>query len=469
MSTATQIQPGWLSALRAAGQARFGETGLPTQRQEAWKYTGLNKLKALTFEPSPPRHLQSASALEGEVGGAQRRRVGGMVPPSPKHPEGGDSTPHPALWADLPLKGGGASRLVFVNGRYDAGRSKIGALPNGVVLGSMAEILNAQPALLESSIGKTIEIARKPMAALNTAWIEDGLVLIAPRNTVIAGNIEIVLIAEGDAPVAHPRLLIGLGDNAEATLVERHLGGLGGGFTNQVAEIALGQGANLRHYVLHAEPGAAMAVETVAVTVARDAQYRSFALTAGGGLVRREVEVQLRQLGATAQVDGAYLVDGERHSDTTILIDHQAAHCSSRQTQKGVIDDNGRAVFQGKILVRPDAQKTDGYQLSQTLLLSPHAEIDVKPELEIHADDVKCSHGATVGRLDADALFFLRARGIREAEARALLIQGFIGGALDEIDRDDVREAFGAAAADWLQGRSSGGNSGSPKRVEDHS
>jgi Fe-S cluster assembly protein SufD len=188
--------------------------------------------------------------------------------------------------------------------------------------------------------------------------------------------------------------------------------------------------------------------------LSRDAAYKAFALNAGGGLVRREVEVQLIQPGGFAQVDGAYLVDGDRHTDTTVLIDHQADHCASRQTQKGVIDNDGRAVYQGKILVRPNAQKTDGYQLSQTLLLSPQAEIDVKPELEIHADDVKCSHGATVGRLDADALFFLRARGIPEAEARALLIQGFIGGALDEIDRDDVREAFGLAAANWLIGRS---------------
>jgi Fe-S cluster assembly protein SufD len=351
--------------------------------------------------------------------------------------------------------------LVFINGRFNAAQSSIGALPEGVILASLADTLNAQPALLESHLGKTVEIARKPMAALNTAWIEDGLALIVPRGAAVPGNIEILFIANGDTPVAHPRLLVSLGDNAEATLIERHLGGAAGGFTNQVAEIALGQGANLRHYILHAEPGASMAVETVVATVGRDAHYRSFALNAGGGLVRREVEVALKDTGATAQVDGAYLVDGERHSDTTILIDHQAAHCSSRQTQKGVIDDDGRAVFQGKILVRPDAQKTDGYQLSQTLLLSPRAEIDVKPELEIHADDVKCSHGATVGRLDADALFFLRARGIPEAEARALLIQGFIGGALDEIDRDDVREAFGVAAADWLQGRSSSGNSGS--------
>jgi Fe-S cluster assembly protein SufD len=377
-----------------------------------------------------------------------------MAPSSPQHTALGDSIPHPDLRSDLPLKGGGASKLVFVNGRYAPEFSSIGKLPTGVVLGSLAGILNSRPGLLESHLGKVLEITRKPMAALNTAWIEDGVVLIVPRGVAIEGNIEVVFAATGEAPVSHPRLLIELGDMAEAVLVERHLGGVAGGFTNQAGEIVLGAGASFRHYVQHAEPEAAFAVETVTVTVARDAAYRAFALNAGGGLVRREVEVQLTEPGGTAQVDGAYLVDGDRHSDTTVLIDHQADHCSSRQTQKGVIDNDGRAVYQGKILVRPNAQKTDGYQLSQTLLLSPQAEIDVKPELEIHADDVKCSHGATVGRLDADALFFLRARGIPEAEARALLIQGFIGGALDEIDREDVRAAFGLAAADWLGRRS---------------
>jgi Fe-S cluster assembly protein SufD len=447
MSNDLQVQPGWLTALREAGKAGF--TGLPTQRQEAWKYTGLNKLKALTFEPTH----KVASPLEGEVGDALRRRVGGMPQPSPRHPALGDTTPHPDLRSNLPLKGGGASRVVFVNGHYASDLSDIGILPKGVVLGSLAEILNSQPALLETRLGKALD-TRKPMAALNTAWIEDGLVLIVPRGVAIEGNIEVVFAATGEAPVAHPRLLVELGDAAEATLVEHHLGGAAGGFTNQAAEIALGAGASFRHYVQHAEPEAAFAVETVAAKLARDASYRSFALNAGGGLVRREVEVQLTQPGGFAQVDGAYLVDGDRHTDTTILIDHQADHCSSRQTQKGVVDDDGRAVYQGKILVRPNAQKTDGYQLSQTLLLSPQAEIDVKPELEIHADDVKCSHGATVGRLDADALFFLRARGIPEAEARALLIQGFIGGALDEIDRADIRDEFEVVAAAWLGRRS---------------
>ena len=415
MSTAaTKSEPAWLAALRAEGAARFADAGLPTQRQEAWKYTGLARLKSLTFEPTPSSRRGEAALESSDA----------------------------------------AHRLVFVNGRFDAAQSSIGDLPDGVVLGSLMAILDSRPALLEARLGKTLDTARKPLAALNTAWIGDGFVLIVPRGVALEGAVEIVFTADGDAPVAYPRLVVELGDMAEAVLVERHQGGISGGFTNQVAEIAVGNGAVLRHYILHAEASASMAVETVAATVGRDGRYLSFALNAGGGLVRREVDVALAEPGASAHVDGAYLVDGDRHADTTILIDHRAPHCTSRQTQKGVIDGDGRAVFQGKILVRPDAQKTDGHQLSQTLLLSPRAEIDVKPELEIHADDVKCSHGATVGRLDANALFFLRARGIPEAEARALLIQGFIGGALDEIDHPPVREAFGVAAANWLQGRS---------------
>ena len=415
MNTATEVSPGWLTALRAEGAARFEQSGLPTQRQEAWKYTGLNRLKSFGFEPS----------AAGSAGAA------------------------PAILVE-----GTAHRLVFVDGRLDAAQSSIGTLPPGVILGGLADVLVTQPQLVEPLLGKLVPAGQRPMAALNTAWLDDGLVLIVPRGIAIEMPIEVAFISGNTVAASHPRLLVSLGDNAEAILVEHHLGGKVGGFANQVAEIALGAGANFRHYILHSEPSASTAVETVTIAVGRNASYRSFALTAGGGLVRREVEAVLQQPGASAQVDGAYLVDGERHSDTTILTDHQAPHCSSRQTQKGIIDDDGRAVFQGKILVRPDAQKTDGYQLSQTLLLSPQAEIDVKPELEIHADDVKCSHGATVGRLDADALFFLRARGIPEAEARALLIQGFIGGALDEIDRTAVREAFGTAATHWLQSRS---------------
>jgi Fe-S cluster assembly protein SufD len=420
MSTVLSTSPSWLSALRAEGAARFEQTGLPTQRQEAWKYTGLNRLRAFGFAPSPA----------------------------------GSSVAAPAL-----LVAGTTHRLVFVDGRFDAAQSMVGTLPKGVLLAGLADLLRTQPERLEPLLGKRAQPGQRPMVALNTAWFDDGLVLIVPRGVALESPIEVAFIAGDTVAACHPRLIVSLGENAEAVLIERHLGNVAGGFANQVAEIDLGAGANLRHYILHAEPAASTAVETVSASVGRDASYHSFALTAGGGLVRREIEVSLQQPGATAQVDGAYLVDGERHSDTTILIDHQAAHCASRQTQKGVIDNDGRAVFQGKILVRPNAQKTDGYQLSQTLLLSPQAEIDVKPELEIHADDVKCSHGATVGRLDADALFFLRARGIPEAEARALLIQGFIGGALDEIDRSAVREAFGLAAEAWLQKRSESSSS----------
>jgi len=420
MSMPVHEQPAWLAAIRAAGAARFAETGLPSQRQEAWKYTALNRLKALTFEPNPSPGSAAAKTLPSEEIAA------------------------PALDA--------THRLVFIDGRFDVSRSSIGALPDGVLVGSLAEILANEPALLEPQVGRLASVERRGMVALNAAWIEDGLVLIVPRGVVLDGQVEATFISTGKG-ASYPRHIVSLGDNAEAVLVERHVGGANGGFANAVTEIALGRGATLGHYGIHEEPTESLSVETLFAEIGRDASYRGFTLTAGGALVRREIEAALTEPGASAQIDGAYLVDGDRHADTTILVDHRAPHCTSRQTQKGVIDGHGRAVYQGKILVRPDAQKTDGNQLSQTLLLSPNAEIDVKPELEIHADDVKCSHGATVGRLDADALFFLRARGIPEREARALLIQGFIGGVLDQIAHPGVREAFGAVAAKWLARR----------------
>jgi Fe-S cluster assembly protein SufD len=429
MNALVRTEPEWLTALRAAGAARFAEAGLPSQRQEAWKYTGLNRLKSLTFEPAP-----SPSRYAG---------------PSPVSSTG----------QALSLKGrgeDGVHRLVFVDGRFDPSRSAIGPLPEGVILASLAEILAGTPELVEPLLGSNADIARRPMVALNSAWIADGLVLIIPPGIAIPDPIEVIFSAgDAESPVSHPRHLISLGENAGAVILERHLGGAGGGFANAVTEITLAAGATLGHYVAHDETPLSLAVESVAIRVGRDASYRGFGLTAGGGLVRRDIEVALEQPGGSARIDGAYLVDGDRHADTTILVDHRAPHCQSRQTQKGVVGGHGRAVFQGKILVRPDAQKTDGAQLSQTLLLSPEAEIDVKPELEIHADDVKCSHGATVGRLDADALFFLRARGIPEPAARALLIEGFIGGALDEIAHPQVRETFAAIAANWLHGHSS--------------
>ena len=407
--------PAWLNALRARGLAGFTASGLPDQRQEAWKYTGLGVLKDFGFEPS---------------------FVGGALP----------TVPAPLL-AD-------AHRLVFVDGRFAPSLSQIGSLPEGVVLAGLADLLQRDASVIEPRIGKLAETDRRSMVALNTAWVDDGLVLIVPAGVAVDTPIEVTHLATGGT--AHPRLLVEIGANASATLVERHLSGSAGGFANVVGEIAVGAGAVFRHYAIHAEPETAIALSTLAVEITRDATYRSFALTAGGGLVRHETEVGLAGPGAICHLDGAYLVGDDRHADTTALIDHRAPHCNSRQTQMGVVGGHGRAVFQGKVLVRPDAQKTDAHQLSRTMLLSPHAEIDVKPELEIHADDVKCSHGATSGRIDPEALFYLRARGVPESAARALLIQGFIDGAIDLIDVPSIRDAFKEAASAWLNDKANG-------------
>ena len=395
-----------LTTLQTRTEPGFDSIALPTQRDEAWKYTNLNRLKDFSLAPSAP----STEAV---------------VAPEPLL----ERAPH---------------RLVFVDGRFSAKHSAIGALPEGVVLSNLASMADAD------LIGHLASTVRRPMVAINSSYLEDGLVLIVPNGVTIPDPIGVVFIGQQVGAACHPRNIVRLGDQASATLVERHVTSAGAGLLNAVTEIALGQGAQLGHYALHEEAAEATALSMIFAELKRDASYRAFSLTLGGGLVRRENDIALAGPGGSCQIDGAYLVDGKRHADTTTLVDHRAPHCSSRQTLKGIVDGHGRAVFQGKVLVRPDAQKTDAYQLSQTMLLSPEAEIDVKPELEIYADDVKCSHGATSGRLDLEALFYLRARGIPERQAQAMLIQGFIDGALDEIDCPDVRDSFKGAAAVWL-------------------
>ena len=316
-SLQTRSAGGVVAALRVDGAAAFAQSGLPTQRHEAWRYTSLNRLRTLGLEPES--HSPVATAQ----------------PPSP-------------------LLDGPAHRLVFVDGRLVAEWSSIGSLPAGVFLGSLAQAVSDETPGLTSYLGALAKPASGPMIALNNAWIADGLVLLAPANAVIDHPIEVTYINGG---TAYPRHVIGLGTNASATIVERHLGSDQGGFANAVTEIELGAGASLRHYILHAEPDSALSTTSLFTRVGRDSRYRSFIMTAGGGLVRHQADVALAAPGGECQLDGAYLVDGERHADINVQIDHQAPNCTSRQTQKGVVDGRGRAVFVGKILVQPDAQK----------------------------------------------------------------------------------------------------------------
>jgi Fe-S cluster assembly protein SufD len=257
--------------------------------------------------------------------------------------------------------------------------------------------------------------------------------------------------ATGSAKMTAPRVLILAGEGSVASIVESHVGvGEAERFTNIVTQITVGAGAVLGHYKLQAEPGTVSHIATTRVTVADRGSYDGFVLTTGAALARSEIRGLLAGSHIEYRVNGAYLGRGRQHLDTTTFIDHAEPDCHSSEVYKGVLAEKARGVFQGKILVRPDAQRTDGYQMNRAMLLSREAEIDSKPELEIYADDVKCSHGATVGELEPDQMFYLMARGIPRDRARAILVEAYVAEAIDEIRGAPVREAFQGVAAAWL-------------------
>jgi Fe-S cluster assembly protein SufD len=390
------------SALRAAAAAAFKASGLPggtqQRRIEAWKYTSLRPLAETSFQPAAaPRH-------EAET-----------------------------LLAGLPLLD--APHIVFVDGAL---RGDLSGLPaTGFV--RFAE----QP-----DFGTLSWPDREPMVALNTMLATDGAALHVPAG-FDGGLIQLVSVVSSDADF-HPRHSIRLAKGARLTVVEISAGA-GTYLLNTVAEIHVAEGAHLTHIRLQNEALTAFHVSTTYADVAAGGTYDSFTLNLGGRLSRTEVRTQLSGAGAIAHLNAAQILAGSQHSDFTTVVGHVAPQCTSRQTVKNVLSGRSRGVFQGRIEVARYAQKTDGYQMNQALLLSPDAEVDSKPELEIFADDVKCSHGATVGELDAEQMFYLRSRGIPDAEARSILVRAFLAEALDAVADTTIRGRLDAAVEQWWE------------------
>jgi Fe-S cluster assembly protein SufD len=408
----------WLTAMRAAGLAQFTKAGLPTPRLEAWKYTDLRVLEKTPF------------------GGAAETVA----------------APNVDLIPSL-LPAAASPRLVFVDGRFCATVSDLGALPDGVTAEPLAAMLERAPGLLEDHLGSMASTESHPMVALNTALMADGLVLRVAPGVVLEAPLTVTFLgglAEG-AIAYHPRNLIILEDNSRATVIEHHAGvGPGIYLANGATDVRVGPGAALCHVKVQAEGAGAFHLATMRAHVDKDAGLESFSLATGARLSRNEIAVRLAGAGARCRLNGAYMMRGAQHCDNTTVVDHLVPDTACDEVFKGVLDDTARAVFQGRITVHPDAQRTDGNQTCKTLLLSDGAEIDAKPELEIYADDVKCSHGATVGELDAEALFYLRSRGLPEATARNLLIESFLAEALADVAAEDLRSALLAGVTHWL-------------------
>jgi Fe-S cluster assembly protein SufD len=395
--------PAWLRDLRERGAARFIALGFPTVRQEEWRFTNVAAIADLPFRLAD-KTPTNAAELTARV----------KIPAT-------------------------AARIVILNGHFAPELSSLDTLPAGVVAGSLANaILHNRPEV--THLGQ-MAWERAPFAALNTAFLEDGAFIVIAANAVIVNPIHVIAISGGAGKVmAHPRTLIVAGANSKARIAQTFLGAAGEcHFTNVVTEVSMGENAQVDLYTDQRETDTAYHMASMSIQLERNSTFRSRAVTLGGKLVRNDIMAVLGGEGAHVALDGCYLVDGDRLVDNHTTIDHATPHCTSHELYKGILDGKSRAVFNGRIIVREDAQKTDAKQTNRALLLSDDAQVNSNPQLEIFADDVKCTHGAAIGQLDDEALFYLRARGLTERDARDMLIHAYAGEVLEGITIDSLR------------------------------
>jgi len=387
---------GWLQQARRAAIKHFAGRGFPTLHDEEWKYTSVAAIENVHFAllPAP------CSLALGDLVAARA----------------------------IPT----AHLLVFVNGHLAPALCRPGRLPSGVVLGGLADALSQNPAGLQEAL--LAAGSASAFADLNLAFMADGAYVRLPPGATVKAPIQLLFIATEAGLAIQPRNLILAAEGSSAGIVEHHVAvGERSYLTNAVTDIVLGPGATIEHHKLQQESPTAFHI--AAVNVVQDAKSRfvsgSFAL--GARLARVDIAVALEAEAATCDLDGLYLTDGRQHVDHHTRIDHRQPQCTSRELYKGVLNGASRAVFNGRVVVHPDAQGSDAFQTNHNLLLSENAEIDTKPQLEIWADDVKCSHGATVGQLDEDQVFYLRSRGVGEAPARVMLTRAFAMGIIDRV------------------------------------
>jgi Fe-S cluster assembly protein SufD len=403
-----------LQTLRRQAAQRFQALGLPTRRMEAWKYTDLSALANSSFEQA------SVSSVSAE--------------------------------SIQPFIYDGCHQLAFVNGHWAPELSHIEALPAGCILGSLAEALQEHPDLVEPHLGKMASFEDQSFVALNTAFIEDGAFVYVPQGAVIEKPIHLLFIStvKDQATVSYPRNLVVAKANSQAMIIESYVGLEAGYFTCPVTEIVAEENAVLDHYKIQREHLKAFHMATMQVQLGRNSSFSSLSMAAGGALARTDLHANLDAEGVDCTLNGLYLVKDDQRVDHHIYVDHRKPYGTSHQLFKGLLDGKSRAVFSGKVYVHPNAQKTDAQQSNRNLLLSDESLVHTNPQLEIFADDVKCSHGATVGQLDKEAIFYLRSRGLDEIAARRLLTYGFASDVLEQIQISAVRNDLEKLLTHWL-------------------
>jgi Fe-S cluster assembly protein SufD len=397
----------WLELVRNSAIDRFEALGFPTVHEEEWKYTNLAPIAKHSFVPA---------VRETNVSLEATRFV---------YPE--TTTAH----------------LVVVNGFLSEELSVTTGLENVVAIDLLSAVADARYSkIARAYLARNAGYHNNGLAALNTAFLESGLFLWLPRGINVETPIQVTFLTDADQAdkASFPRLLVVAEENSSATLIESFVSTRNQQyFTNAVAEIVLKEGARLEHYRMQRESDRAFHTSVTSASLGRSSSYDTTSINLGGRLARHDISVVLDHEGAECWVDGLYLVGADQHTDTHSVIDHQQPHCNSHQLYKGILDGNARAVFNGKIFVREGAQKTDAMQTNKNLLLSPQARVDTKPQLEIYADDVKCAHGAAVGQIDQEELFYLETRGINPELGRKLLTYGFAEEVIGKIKIDSIR------------------------------
>lgn len=392
-----------LTALRKAAFERFATTGFPTQRDEDWKYTNLRRLESRNFVPA----------------------------------ESAPVAPDDSSWiADA------GARIVLVNGHAIPGLSNASPQPPGVTVLTLGQWLAHEPDKAAAYLAQHSSDAVSALENLNTAFLEDGVVINIAEGVNFDQPIYVVhqWSTTQSLRMSHPRIIVHAGRNSRCTLIEHYVGqGDVEAFTNTLVSLELEADASVTHYRLQQESARSFHIGNVRARLERNSRYACHDIALGASIGRSTITARLEGPGAEATLRGLFAPDGTQHLDTYTLVDHVAPHTVSNEEYRGVADGRGRGVFRGKVIVRPDAQKIDSRQSSRNLLLSSTAEIDTRPELEIYANDVKCSHGATTGQLDATSLFYLRSRGLSETDARALLIRAFAEAILATIESAPVR------------------------------
>ena len=403
----------------------FQELGFPSVKDEEWKYSNVAPIARMDFKPATLAGAASSAFDDGEL------TAFGCV-------EAKDS------------------QLVFVNGMLRSDLSSLTALPSEVVAMDLSQAIADERygEIAWKYLAQQADYVANGFTALNTTFISQGVFVYIPKGVIVESPIHLLFVSDGAQTANFPRVLMVAEENSSATVIESYAGTQDAAyFTNAVVEIVLKDGARLEHYKVQRESTAAFHIATTAADLGPNSRYDATTITFGAELSRHDIHVTLDHEGAECWVDGLYLVTTGQHADTHSLIDHRKPHCTSHQLYKGILDGKSRAVFNGKVFVRHDAQKTDAMQTNKNLLLSNEARVDTKPQLEILADDVKCAHGAAVGQIDEDELFYLETRGIHHDLARNLLTYGFAEEVIGKIKIDSIRTQLDEAVLNRLNAR----------------